>query len=45
MFEEFCGKFFWDEEEEGLVGYFTSQHDPDEWETKTFEDEEIDQPY
>ena len=45
VFEEFCGKFFWDEEEEVLVGYFTSQHDPDEWETKTFEDEEVDQPY
>ena len=43
VFEEFCGKFFWDDEEEGLVGYFTSQHDPDEWETKTFEDEEVDE--
>ena len=45
VFEEFCGKFYWDEAEEGLVGLFSSFHDPDEWENRSFEYDIIDEPF
>jgi hypothetical protein len=45
VFEEFCGKFHWDEEKDGLAGCFSNFHDPDEWEKKSFELEIIDEPF
>lgn len=45
VFEEFCGKFYWDDAQEGLVGLFSNFHDPDEWENKSFEHNIIDEPY
>jgi hypothetical protein len=39
VFEEFCGKFYWDDNDEGLRGFCASYHDPDEWEKEVFENE------
>ena len=34
FFEEFCGKFYWDDEADAIIGFCTNIHDPDEWEKK-----------
>jgi hypothetical protein len=39
VYEEFCGSFKWDDEEEALVGNFSRYHNPDEWELKSIETE------
>lgn len=41
-FEEFCGKFHWDDEANGIIGYCSDVHDPDTWEKKICEEETID---
>jgi len=45
VFEEFCGKFFYDEKQDGIEGYFSFYHQPGEWENHSFELEIIDEPY
>lgn len=45
VFEEFCVKFYWDEDEEGLIGWFSSFHDPDEWEKKSIETDITEEPF
>ncbi|MEY3965289.1 MAG: hypothetical protein RL263_458 [Bacteroidota bacterium] len=45
VFEEFCGKFYYDEKQDGVVGYFSFYHQPDEWENQSSELEIIDMPY
>ncbi len=45
VFEEFCGKFFYDEKQDGVVGYFSFYHQPDEWENQSLELKIIDEPY
>lgn len=42
VFEEFCGKFHWSDEKDGMVGVYALFHDPDEWENEVFESEVID---
>lgn len=39
VFEEFCGKFYWDDDLEGMKGFCAYYHDPDEWEKEVFENE------
>lgn len=45
VFEEFCGKFKFCNQEEQYVGTFSRFHDPDEWECEVNEDEIIDEPW
>ena len=44
VFEEFCGKFHWSDEKDGMVGVFAPFHDPDEWEMEAIEGDVIDKP-
>lgn len=44
VFEEFCGKFKWSDDKEGMVGLFSAFHDPDEWETEVFESDVVSHP-
>jgi len=39
VFEEFCGKFYWDDDLDGMKGFCSYYHDPDEWEKEVFENE------
>ena len=41
-FEEFCGKFYWDDAADGIVGYCSVVHDPDGWERKICKQEILD---
>ena len=45
VFEEFCGKFKFCDQEEQYVGTFSRFHDPDEWECEVNEDEIINEPW
>ena len=42
VFEEFCGKFHWSDEKDGMAGVYALFHDPDEWENEVFESEVTD---
>lgn len=42
VFEEFCGKFYWDDEANGILGFCADVHDPDEWEKSIRGDELVD---
>lgn len=45
VFEEFCGKFIYDDDKEGFIGLFSLYHDPEEWEKNSFESEIINEPF
>ena len=45
VFEEFCGKFKFCNQEEQYIGTFSRFHDPDEWECEVNEEEIIDKPW
>jgi len=44
-YNQFCGKFKWDEDEEMTIGVFSNQHDPEEWIHKCIEDEIDDEEF
>jgi hypothetical protein len=43
-YEEFCGKFKLNDENDKLEGLFSQFHNPDEWEKKSIELDVIDEP-
>ena len=45
VFEEFCGKFKWSDEKEGMEGFHSAFHDPDEWETEVLEADVVSRPF
>lgn len=44
-YNEFCGKFKWDDEEEMTIGFYSNQHDPDEWINKCIESEIVEDEF
>jgi hypothetical protein len=45
VYNEFCGKFKWDEDEEMTIGFYSNQHDPDEWLNKCIESEIVEEEF
>ena len=45
VFEEFCGKFWYRQEDEMVEGLFSCYHNPDEWEKRTLELDILEEPY
>ena len=45
VYNEFCGKFKWDDEEEMTIGFYSNQHDPEEWLNKCIESEIVEDEF